>query len=278
MVLTPEFWINYSKNDSPDHFVDKLIRDDIYIRIEKIANSYHTVSCCLYKGADFNRFYEDIVKIVENKIQQFTIDGSLGLKWFIRPSDEPKSLPALLVDKGYEKILSLYKMGLDLESFETGISINNFEFDIEQVEKEKMLEEPIVKLILNAFPNQYLDTEDVKKKFRIRFENLEKKGNIRENFIVYTKFDHKPVAYASMAFMKAIPNIAYLNGAVTDNEYRHKGIYTELLVKRLQRCKELGLRYIIVDANQSTSGPILKKFGFEVFDPVEIYQLKINFT
>lgn len=276
MILTPEFWINYEKNESNDQFIDKIIKNDINIRIEKLENSYHSISCCLYKGPDFNTFYEDIVNLVKKKIQEFQIKGSLGLKWYIRLSDKPNNLSELLVERGYEKILSLNKMGLDLESFEKKSPLNNFEFDIEQVKKENMLEEPIVKLILNVFPNEYFDKEDVKKRFRIRFENLNKKGDIRENFIAYTKFEHKPVAYASMILMNEIPNTAYLIGAVTDQEYRHKGIYTALLFKRLQRCKELGLKYAIVDANKLTSGPILKKYGFEVFDPVEIYRLKFN--
>lgn len=278
MVLTSEFWINYSKNEPEDPLVDKTINDDIYIRIEKTENSYHAVSCCFYKGPDFNTFYGDIVNLVEKKIQQFQIKGTRGLKWYLRISDEPKNLHDLLISKGYEKTLCLDKMGLDLESFEMGNSINNFGFDIEHVEKERMFEGPVVKLILNAYPNEYLDADDVRRKFSIRFENLEKKGDIRENFLVYTKFDHKPVAYASLLFIHNIPNVAYLYGAVTDQEFGHRGIYTALLFKRLQRCKELGLRYVIVDANQKTSGPILKKFGFKLFDPVEIYQLKFNFN
>ena len=102
---------------------------------------------------------------------------------------------------------------------------------------------------------------------------MEKNGNKREDFIVYTKSDNIPVAAASSFFNKNIPNAAYLNGALTEKEYRHKGIYSAILSKRIQRCQELGLQYITVDSNQETSGPILKKFGFEVFDPVEEYQL-----
>ncbi len=59
-------------------------------------------------------------------------------------------------------------------------------------------------------------------------------------------------------------------------EFRNRGIYSALLSTRIQRCKELGLRYLTVDADQSTSGPVLKKFGFQVFDPIEFYRLNFK--
>lgn len=276
MVLTSEFWINYSKNYKDDQFLDKIVRDDIYLNIFKQDKSYHSISCCVYTGHDFNSFYKDIVTTIQQRIRQLNIKRPLGLEWFIRTKDEPKNLPELLIGKGFEKIRSEYKMGIDLELYDKDISINNLVFEVKKVEQEKMLEKPILNLLLTNFPTQFLDSEDVKKKWNLMVELEEKRSNTIENFIVYTMDDHKPVAFASLLIRNDLQNIAYLNGAVTENKFRHNGIYTALLLKRIQRCKELGLRYITIDANQSTSAPILKKHGFKVFDEIDVYRL--NFT
>jgi len=276
MVLTPEFWINYSKNYNDEQFLDKIVREDIYIVINKLEKTYPSISCCSYNGRDFNSFYNNLITTIKNHVQQLNIKQILGLEWFIRPNDKPKNLAELLIGKGYEKIRSDYKMGIDLETYEKDIIIKNFEFDVKKVEQEKMLEEPILKLMLANFPTQFLDSEDVKKKWSQMVQLEEKRGNTIENFIVYTKSEHKQVALASLLIRNDLQNIAYLNGAVTESNYRHKGIYTVLLFKRIQRCKELGLRYITIDANQSTSGPILKKQGFKIFDEIDTYRLKFN--
>lgn len=274
MVLTPEFWIDFSKKNTDEQFQEQIIRNDAYIKINKLEKSYHSVSCCLYQGQDFTTFYKEIINQIKNRIQDLNIKDSLGVEWIIRPQDEPKNLPELLTELGYKKKVTFYKMGIDLDSYEIDSEIKDSTFDIEKVENERILEEPILSLLLKNFPTQFLDTEDAKRKMENMFLIHEKKGNKSEHFLVYTKLEHKPIALASLLIRNDIPNMAYLEGALTEKEYRNKGIYSELLRKRIQRCKELGLRYIVVDSDQSTSAPILKKFGFKVFDTVDFYRLK----
>lgn len=273
MILTPNYWISHAKNTIDNQFVDAIIRDDIFISLQKLDKTYHTVQCCLYKGSNFDSFFKNTLNTIKNRLQELQIKDALGLNWLVRPTDEPNNLKELLKEKGFVKLHSIYKMGLDLQTSEKVVSADSGDYEVVQGPKEMVYEDQIANLILDAFPSGYLDIEDVKRKFRIAFERLDKNGDKREDFIVYTKSEHKPVAGASLFFNNKISNAAYLNGALTAKEYRHKGIYTAILSKRIQRCQELGLRYITVDSDQDTSGPILKKFGFKVFDPIEVYRL-----
>ena len=279
MVLTPltaDFWINFYKNDINGDYEEKIIKEDICISIKKFKNSYHSISCCQHGNSNFDGFYDNIIKIINDKIKTLQIKDTLGIEWIIRQNDSPKILPEKLLSKGYEKIVSSRtKMGIKLDSYQLQPTINN-NFEIKEVSFEKMLEEPIINLILNNFSKLFTSKQDIKEKLTLGETLHEKKGNDRFNFIAYTKKDHKPIASGNLLIRNDIPGVAYLSGAITDKEYRKKGIYTSMLLTRIKRCKELGLQYVIVDADPLTSGPILEKFGFKVIETIDIYRL--NFT
>ena len=275
MVLMPEFWINYSKNDTHDQFSDKIVREDIYISISSQENSYHNISCCSYTGRNFNVFYDDIITTVKTRTQHLTNKNFLGLEWIIRPTDKPKNLPELLIEKGYEQIRSDCKLGIDLQTFEQEIPLKDFKFDIKQVELAQVLEEPILNLLVENFPSLFNDLDDASRKYNSSVQMEENKGNIKEYFIVYNK-SGQPIAFASLILRKDVQNTAFLSGAVTNKDYRRKGIYKALINTRIQRCRKLGISHIIVDAKKSTSAPILKKYGFRVIDDYDTYRLKFN--
>ena len=104
------------------------------------------------------------------------------MRWLVRPTDEPKNLGELLKEKGFEKLGSNYKMGLDLKHYEKNVSAYPGEFEIIQGKKELVFEDPIAKLILNAFPRFFLEIEDVKRKFRVQFEKIGKKREQTRRF------------------------------------------------------------------------------------------------
>jgi len=270
MVLTPEFWIERSKEET-DEYTEKIIKDNVTIRIQLPENSYQVVENSFYKGNDFNSYYDEILKLLDKKVNEFAIKQPRGILWFVRPIDEPKNISSLLIEKGFTKTRSEYKLGIDLQAYEHNISITDLDFDIEEVGEEKMLEAPIINLMLNNF--NFVNIEQVKQIQRMVIEIARKKGNKIVNYIAYTKEDHKPVAHAGLIIRKDIPGVAELSGAVTDENYRHKGIYSTLLCMRIKRCKKLGLKYIVVNADQSTSGPILQKFDFNIIDTVDVYNL-----
>lgn len=277
MILTPEFWINFSKRDSTPELDEKIISDNIYVNVMKIKNAYHIISCCLYKGSNFEEFYNDLIVTISKKVKELKIKHSLGLQWLIRSSDVPVNLSEKLLQKGFTKLATTNKMGIDFENYYLDKSLYNNEIEVVSISFEETLEDPILNLILNNFPNQFSNIEEVKAQLALARSLHNKKGNTSEHFIVLDQYKTRPIASASLVIRHDIPDTAYLSGAMTDKDYRKKGIYSTLLLKRIERCMKLGLKYLIVDADPMTSGPILEKFGFKTFDSVDVYRLKFNF-
>ena len=100
-----------------------------------------------------------------------------------------------------------------------------------------------------------------------------KEQSTEVHFITYKKNSPEPVAYASMLIKHDLPNVGILSGALTDEQYRKQGIYSSLLLERIQYARNLGLHYLVVDAYSDTSAPILAKFDFKIFDQYENYRL-----
>lgn len=79
-------------------------------------------------------------------------------------------------------------------------------------------------------------------------------------YIVYV--DDMPVSYGRIEFAENNP-FASIWGGSTLVDYRRKGIYTQLVAKRLQAAQARGCEYLTVDARPDTSMPILQKLGFK---------------
>jgi hypothetical protein len=62
-----------------------------------------------------------------------------------------------------------------------------------------------------------------------------------------------------------------LQGSATLPEFRKKGLYSKMIELRINEAKSLNLKELRTNAIESTSFPILKKFGFEVAFSYQIY-------
>ena len=130
--------------------------------------------------------------------------------------------------------------------------------------------------MVKYFPLLFKTKEEVKENRVSVMKRLEKEGSSEIHFATYTNDTSEPVAFASLLLKKDLTNIGILSGALTDENYRKRGIYSSLLFERIAYARKIGLQYLIVDAKPTTSGPILKKFNFKIIDQFEIYQLLIK--
>ena len=69
--------------------------------------------------------------------------------------------------------------------------------------------------------------------------------------------------------------VAQLWGAVTVREYRRRGAYRAVLAERLRLAREHGAALALVKGRVETSGPILARAGFAVYDEERCYWLSI---
>ena len=68
-------------------------------------------------------------------------------------------------------------------------------------------------------------------------------------------------------------DLAYLVGGNVLPAFRHRGIYRALIVARMVRLAELGIRYAVTQAREATSAPILEKLGFSSVYSSKIFTL-----
>ena len=78
---------------------------------------------------------------------------------------------------------------------------------------------------------------------------------------VYVAYVDGQPASAAWTYFPKHSQFASLWGGSTINSFRKQGLYTSLLVVRAQEAKARQVRYLTVDASD-TSRPILEKFGF----------------
>ena len=173
------------------------------------------------------------------------IQQTKGVYFTVRENDHPHNLAELLLDLGYMKVDEDDKMGLNLQDFDKSSLYSNDQFETIPGMLEDLLHPRLLELERKYFPNFFNSVEEVKKT-RIESEKLNKKLGIENiHFITYDIQNNTPVALGSLQRNVELPKIAYLAGALTDENYRKKGIYTNLLYKRINWAKQNGIQYLI---------------------------------
>jgi|GEM_PF-1152554 len=119
-------------------------------------------------------------------------------------------------------------------------------YDVDKVYYEVWKDDPFA----DASPTRMSDW------FLPRFENHPESFNM---YVVYV--DDKPVSYGRVEFAEDNP-FGSIWGGSTLESYRRRGIYTQLVAKRMQDAQSRGCEYLTVDARPDTSMPILEKLGF----------------
>jgi GNAT superfamily N-acetyltransferase len=83
----------------------------------------------------------------------------------------------------------------------------------------------------------------------------------RRAYLAFMKDIPEPVAYASMIYLPDQP-IVVLYCAATLEPYRGRGVYTQLVARRLADAYKDGARAAVIQAVRNTSAPICQKLGF----------------
>ena len=271
MVLTAQFWFEISKRQTNLEFVEKIIRNEVIIVIWK---DLHLVNVSYSNYPDKNGIdcINDMLEFIKGKIKSKNSDSSYDVNWFIRENDLPSDLSTILKSFNFTKLETNYKMGIDLLVYNKMIKQDEVNFKIVNSSYEDLFQDRLLEFTIECHPNYFKTKEDVISYYKSYIEKIKKLQTKAILFIAYTLDQNIPIASASMEVMKDLKNVAYLNGAFTDKNNRYKGLYTDLLFKRIKFAKEIGVQYIIVDANPLTSAPILEKFGFKIFDKYDIYR------
>ncbi|HEY3063256.1 MAG TPA: GNAT family N-acetyltransferase [Chloroflexota bacterium] len=133
-------------------------------------------------------------------------------------------------------------------------------FDIDQTEAIVALDiEAAPALTLRPTPHVRRVVDPLEAPERIRWEM----EHVPEEVSVYVaEVDGRTVSHGWVRFPEQSA-FASMWGGATEPELRGRGLYSELISRRVQEARERGYRYVTVDAGPM-SRPILERRGFQV--------------
>lgn len=174
----------------------------------------------------------------------------VGFEWKLYEHDTPPNLGALLGERGFEREEREAVLVLDLSSEQEWIEYTST--SVIQVDEGNL--DLFQRTAEAIFGKSYgFTTEQLRAVLRA--------GST--DHLAYLAFAGNEVASIGRLYTHPESHFGGLYGGGTLPEYRGRGHYRALTAMRAHAARELGARYLIVDA-LPTSRPILEKLGFEL--------------
>ncbi len=212
------------------------------------------------KVAKFEAGSKEEVAALLDEVLQFY--GGKSFSWWVGPDSVPENLKDILVDQGLTYEDTYYGLVLPLEK---DLKSRTIPYEIRVVESLEDVEHYV------NVSGEVWDYDESTKEHLVqqRYNYLIDK-NRRGGFLI-TLDGGKPVGYAGYRFSS--DGVAmYLAGTGVLTEYRKRGIYHALLAKRMELAAQNGAKYIVTQARNGTSEPILRKLGFEEIGRYDVYK------
>lgn len=195
---------------------------------------------------------------LNNKIGKIIKDyANNPFAWWIGPSDSPFDIGMVLKEYGLEKEQNEYAMFCGMKNFKS------FELDknisIKQVKTKEQLKDFIQTLI------QYDELAGIV----LNNETMLSKKVIDKNPLFVSYIDGKPVGNGSLHFNKGIAGIYDI---VTIDEFRNKGIGTNMMKYLMNFAYKKDIRKLSLLADSGSGRNIYSKLGFKVVGMFECYK------
>ncbi|OFD41393.1 GNAT family N-acetyltransferase [Bacillus mycoides] len=217
----------------------------VMIKNPKI-NSIHANKVVRFK------FQNDLEEAMQ-RVHQFY--DELSFSWWVPSTNTP--LLQRLNQSGFQTIDEYTGLALSLPTFD--IPSHNHEFSYYEVETDEQVRK-LVKMSSKIWDyNPSLEEE----LFKQRKDYIKASKGTSGYIICYD--GEKAVGYANFRY-SCDGTTLYLHGSGVLPEYRHKGIYSNLVYKRLQIAKEGGVMLATCQARKGHSDPILRKIGFRAYE------------
>ncbi|MBO9128543.1 GNAT family N-acetyltransferase [Bacillus sp. 165] len=187
------------------------------------------------------------------KVHQFY--GELSFSWWIPLTNTP--LIKQLYQVGFQTIDQYTGLALSLHTFEVP-SLNNG-FSYYEVQTDEQIKQ-LVKVSSKIWGYSSSLEEELLKQRR----DYIKASKGTSGYIICCDGENA-VGYANFRY-SCDGSILYLHGSGVLPEYRNKGIYSNLVYKRLKVAKERGVTLATCQARKGHSDPILRKIGFQVYE------------
>lgn len=247
----------------------------MYKQYDGVVNVYNPEGNYMtqFPGVDFFEFNkagltrlqeEQAEKSITEMIKFFQTKGSKSFGWIVGPLTTPTILPNYLKKHNFEIEESAWGMYLPIDSsLEVselrGLTIR--EATLEDVENENVQE-----MMEKAY-----GLPEGSAKLMVDLFKIYQKETKLATYIAYD--GEKPVAFGNLVLIPGTKG-GLLAGAATLQEYRGRGIYSNMLKRRKEKAREFGIEYLVIQANAETSAPIAKKHGFEKTCDLDLWVYK----
>lgn len=184
-------------------------------------------------------------------LQKFYRSRGAGFCWTVGPKSTPPDLGRRLLEGGFRLAMNLdgmYRTDLDMR-IEPDPTVRIFEQPLE--DPGLSIETMARGFNLDVESSQYYHDRLIRSREAIR----------SRIYLAYSEGTDDPVGCAHVTYYPDQP-IALLCGAVTLPEYRGRGIYRNLIARRLADARKAGMEVAIVVADQASSAPICARVGF----------------
>ena len=227
-----------------DYFEDKFIR---------IVN-------CGYDTSMFNivcktNLADDIELKIDKIIEKY--DGQ-QFAWWLGPSDRPENIGDVLAKRGFVKETNEYAMFCDIHDNAL------FELDhnivIKQVTSQEQLQDFIQTLeVYDNCAGDFLNNE-------LMFET----ETLSKNPLFVSYIDERPVGNGSLFFSE---NIAGIYDVITPEEFRSRGIGTNMMKYLINFANQHGTKQLCLAASSDSGFRIYSKLGFKIIGIFECYEI-----
>ena len=195
--------------------------------------------------------------------------GGTGLRWIVRPSSSPRDLGERLRRRGFEQRETAEVLYVPLGAgsppqlwrFRTSDGITTREATTDQEFDE------FQHLAHAVFGDPPLPDE-VLRTMRAQFHEIVGKGGHSGRFLSYD--GTTPVGRGGLEVVGAVGR---LWGAGVVTEHRGKGAYLAVVAERCRSAQDQGAEIALTMARIGTSGPILKRHGFQVAGSQQTFEL-----
>ena len=215
------------------------------------------------------RATDDVDQLIEEVVQEFK---EFEIRWKVADTDQPDvDWVKKLEDYGFEPTVSEMGMIFDLDGDDLDQLLQlkerlNNDIEIVELKTEGLVDEEFFDLKIRTFDR---DREVVQFGLDVYFQ-LEKKGLKHQHLIA--KSDDKWVGHGVLSYVED-SEVAFLAGAMTDRDFRKRGIYSTMLARRAAHAIQVGKKYLVINAVANTSTPILQKVGFRTIGEQKIMKL-----
>ncbi len=221
------------------HYIQK--DDLVMIKNEKSTSVYAN------KVVRFNRSIDEIEDVVS------FFEGS-PFSWWVRADANSIELETKLINRGMKH----YETYIGLANEIKDISLPTSEF----IYKEVTTEEEVRAHVKVAGEIWGYQEKTLQAAFQERMYYLQS-VNRRGGYTIALD-GNKPVGYSNYRLSNDRKAL-YLNGAGVLPDYRGKGLYRNMLTRRLHAAKEQGCEIAVTQGRLGTSEPILRKLGFKQY-------------